>query len=146
MGHSTWKIFPTHTTHSCGCSLEQGRSPAEPGAEPGGSPGQSQTVLPPPAGARRSHRWTVPPAPPIAPCSQEKSSPSCSWRPAVGRWATPAWKRDWIYWTVVIQRLLVLWGWGRTQTLPYPNSKIQSDARIKMLVLKLYTAVQMEVI
>lgn len=123
------KTCPTHATRSCGCSLEQGRSPAEPGAEPGGGPGQSQTVLPPPARARRSHRWTVPPALTNAPCCQEKSSPSCSWRLAVGRWATPAWKRDCIYWTVVIQRLLVLWGWGRTQTLPIliPKSRVMQE-------------------
>lgn len=35
---------------------------------------------------------------------------------------------------------------GEDANASYPNSKIQSDVRIKMLVLKLYTAVQIEVI
>lgn len=40
----------------------------------------------------------------------------------------------------------LLWGWGQTQMLPHPNSKIQSDVRLKMPVLKLYAAVQIEAI
>lgn len=36
------KIFPTHTTHSCGCSLEQGRSPAEPGQSQGVAQGRAR--------------------------------------------------------------------------------------------------------
>lgn len=48
------------------------------------------------------------------------------------------------YWTFIIHTLLLLREWRRMQMLPILIPK-SSDARIKMLVLKMYIAVQIEV-